>query len=144
MRKIMLSLAAATALAALSVPAIAQPGRGGDYNGGGYNGGGYNGGGYGGGGYGGGGYGGQQTTGYVDGLEWKITNAAQERRISWSEARALRNELRQIQPLAWRVQTGQASGWERRRLSQGVSRIESAVNDSGRYGRHDDERRWRR
>ena len=70
---------------------------------------------------------GRLTTAYVDSLAWKIDNAAQERRISWGQARQLRNDLRQVQPLSWKVETGQASNWEVRRLSNVVSRIESAT-----------------
>ena len=73
------------------------------------------------------------NTSYVDSLEWKINNAAREGRISWGEARSLLAEFRQVQPLAWRVQTGQANDWEYRRLSNTVNRIEQAVNGS-RYG----------
>jgi len=136
MKKILLSLAAVGALAAAAAPAAAQPwGRYGD------------------------GYGryeadhrGRLTTGYVDSLNWKITNAAREGRISWDEARNLRREFRRVQPLAWRVQTGQASPWEADRLQRTVTRIEWAVNDRGRDGwrddrRHDYDRRdngWRR
>ena len=76
------------------------------------------------------------NTSYVDSLDWKITNAAQERRISWGHARQLRAELRQIQPLAWRAQTGQASNWEIRRLSAGVNRIEAATQIYAEYGRY--------
>jgi hypothetical protein len=36
------------------------------------------------------------TTSYVDGLDWKITNAAQRGVISWGEARDLRGELRSV------------------------------------------------
>lgn len=76
----------------------------------------------------------QNTTAYVDSLSWKIDNAVQQRRISWQEARQLKNELRQIQPLAWRVQTGQARRGEVQRLQWTVNRIESALN---RYARDD-------
>jgi hypothetical protein len=120
MKTILLSLAAAAALAATVSPAAAQP------------------------------YGyrpapvySQATTGYVDGLDWKITNAAREHRISWQEARELRDDLRRVQPIAYRVQTGQANGWERQRLDRTVARIESALHSyarNDRYDRHD----WRR
>jgi len=89
------------------------------------------------------------NTAYVDSLDWKIRNAAQERRISWDEARSLRSELRQVQPLAWRVQTGEARGWEVERLQRTVARVEQAVNRGSRYGRYDrydrddDRRDWR-
>lgn len=139
MRKFLIPLAAVAALAASAAPAAAQTWRGdqndnrgysqhrgdtydrGDDNGYGQN----------------RGHGGQQTTGYVERLEWKINTAAREGRISRGEARALLAELRQLQPIAWRVQTGQANGWEQRRLSQGVNRIETAVNSDRYAGRND-------
>lgn len=83
--------------------------------------------------------GGHLTTGYVDSLEWKINNAAREGRISWRYARQLRAQLRSVQNLAWRVETGQASGWEHRRLSETVSRIEAAVNRFSRFSQYDHE-----
>lgn len=64
------------------------------------------------------------TTSYVDGLDWKITNAARNGMISWGQARELRGELRSVQPLAWRVQTGQARPWEVNRLENVVNRID--------------------
>jgi hypothetical protein len=86
------------------------------------------------------------NTSYVDGLDWKITNAAQRGIISWGEARELRGELRSVQPLAYRVQTGQARGWEIQRLTNVVNRIDSATNryasNDRRYDR--DDYRWRR
>ena len=74
------------------------------------------------------------NTSYVDSLDWKITNAAQRGVISWGEARELRGELRSVQPLAYRNQTGQARPWEIRRLENVVSRIESATT---RYAYND-------
>lgn len=79
----------------------------------------------------------QATTGYVDSLDWKITNAAQQGRISWQQARELRGELRQVQPIAYRVQTGQANPWQRQRLDRTVARIESALNGYARNDRYD-------
>jgi hypothetical protein len=127
MKKILISLAATAAVAAAAVPAAAQPWRG-DHNNHSY-------------------AGSQLNTSYVDGLAWKINNAAQQRVISRAEQRQLLSELRRIQPIAWRVQTNQASRSERQRLEAGVARIESAVsryarNDRyDRYGRNDG---WRR
>jgi opacity protein-like surface antigen len=111
MKKLLLSLAAVAALGAAAAPAAAQP-YGYRYDHGGY---------------------GRLDTSYVDGLEWKITAAARDGRISWGEARALKGELRDVQPLAWRVQTGQARGWEVARLQRAVSHIEYAVNREPRY-----------
>lgn len=128
MKKLLLSLAAVAAVGAAAAPAAAQ-GWGYDhrdhytYNG-----------------YGGG----RLDTSYVDSLEWKINNAAQEGRISWGEAQSLRTQLRQVQPIAWRVQTGQANGWEAERLQRTVSRIENAVNSYPRYGRYDRRDRYDR
>ena len=113
MKTILLSLTAAAALAAAVSPAAAQP------------------------------YGyhpapvySQATTGFVDGLDWKITDAAREGRISWPEARDLRAQLRQVQPIAYRVETGRANGWERQRLDRTVARIESALHSYARNDRH--------
>jgi len=83
----------------------------------------------------------QANTSYVDSLDWKITNAAQQGRISWQQARELRGELRQVQPIAYRVQTGQANEWQRERLDRTVARIERAVSG---YARNDRDYRWRR
>lgn len=124
MKKILLSLAAASALAAAAAPAAAQHWRddgqryerrhGGDT---------------------------RLNTSYVDSLEWKINNAAREGRISWGEARQLMREFREVQPLAWRVQQGEASRWEQNQLARTVDRIEHAVN-SYRGNRRYDERRY--
>src|SRR4051812_37042958 len=100
MKKLILSLAAVAALGAAAAPAAAQGYR--DY-----------------GRYDqqyGNRYDNRLNTAYVDSLDWEISNAAQERRISWGEAQSLRNQLRQVQPLAYRVETGQARGWEAQRL----------------------------
>lgn len=64
------------------------------------------------------------TTSYVDGLGWKINNAARHHVISWREARNLRAQVHNVQPLAWRVQTGRASAWEVRRLENVVDRVD--------------------
>ena len=134
MKKILLSLAATAALAAAAAPAAAQPWRG-DHNDS----------------YRDNGYAGARlNSAYVDGLEWKINNAAQQRIISRGEQRQLLSELRRIQPIAWKVQNGQANRWERQRLQTTVARIESAVsryarNDrNDRYDRDDRYDGWRR
>lgn len=86
------------------------------------------------------------TTSYVDSLEWRINEAARNRAISWGEARQLMGQLRQVQPLAYRVERGQASEWEYRRLSNTVSRIERATQNYAYNGRNDrygyNDRRW--
>ena len=68
------------------------------------------------------------TSSYVDSLEWRINNAVQEGRLPRYEARRLISELRQIQgPAIFRVENGRASGWEIRRVSNVVDRIEAAT-----------------
>lgn len=110
MNKLLLSLAAVAALSA-AAPALAQPW--GEYQ------------------YrhdhDHGPYGGRLTTGYVDGLAWKIDNAARHGVISWRQDRDLRAELRTMQPLAWRVQTNRAQPWEIRRLSEFVDRVDAVT-----------------
>ena len=86
------------------------------------------------------GYDSRLNTSYVDSLDWKITNAAQRGVISWGEARDLRGQLRSVQPLAYRVQTGQARGYEVERLRAVVNRIDAAVS---RYA-YNDRRYYRR
>lgn len=85
------------------------------------------------------------TTSYVDGLAWKINNAQRYGWISWQEARNLRGQLHSVQPLAWRVQNGQARPWEVRRLEAVVNRIDSltqgyAYNTRRGYDRDQDHR----
>jgi opacity protein-like surface antigen len=127
MKKLLLSLAAVAALGAAAAPAAAQPyGDWGHYDHGNE----------------GRSYG-RLNTAYVDSLEWKITAAAREGRISWGEARGLKYELREVQPLAWRVETGAARGWEVERLQRTVRHIEYAVNRAPRYGRYDGGYGWR-
>ena len=77
------------------------------------------------------------TSSYVDSLDWKITNAAQNRVISWSEARDLRDQLRSVQNLAWRVQNHQASDREFRRLNLVVTRVETAITRYAANDRYD-------
>ena len=119
MKKILLSMAAVAALGAAAVPAAAQPWRG-DHDR----------------------YEGQRFTGRYDALEWQIQQAAQERRISWNEARELQRMWRDAQPLAWRVETGRASGWERQRVFNTMNRIERTLERSYAYGGYG--RDWRR
>ena len=68
------------------------------------------------------------TTSYVDSLEWRINNAAGQGVISRGQARDLLGQLRSVQPLAWRYETGQASPGEVRRLETVVNRIEAATS----------------
>lgn len=81
----------------------------------------------------------QLNTPYVDSLNWRITDAARHGRISWSEARELRTELRSVHDLAWRNETGRIRPWEYRRLANTVRHVESrtsgyAYNGGQRYG----------
>ena len=123
MKNVLLSLAALAAVGAAAAPAAAQPWRGDHARYESY-------------------VPHRLTTSYVDSLEWKINNAAQEGRISWGEARELRREFRQVRPLAWRVQTGEARPWEVERLDRAVTHIEVAVNRGGRYRTGYDGGRW--
>ena len=67
------------------------------------------------------------STSYVDGLDWRIDNAARQGRIGWREAQDLKNDLNRVKPLAWRYQTGQARPWEIERLQRTVDRITREV-----------------
>jgi hypothetical protein len=139
MKTLMLSALAGAAALAMALPAAAQPyggyqdnqrggdrgyERGYDRDGGQYQRGGR--------GRGGGDY--HLTSGYVDGLFWKLDNAAQEGRINRRQAGQLKAELRQVQEFAHPVQTGQASPWQRRRLEQVVARIDQALMSGGYRG----------
>jgi hypothetical protein len=109
--------ASALAVAATAAPSLAQPWRGGyDRPAPAYN--------------------RHLNTSYVDSLDWRITNAARRNMISWREANALRAQLREVQPIAYRVQTGRASRWEYQRLSRVVDRIESATRGYAMNDRH--------
>ena len=81
------------------------------------------------------------NTAYIDGLDWKITNAAQHGMISWNQARDLRGQLRSVQPLAWRAQNGQARPWEIQRLESVVNRIDGLTSGYAYNMRRD--RDWR-
>jgi hypothetical protein len=82
----------------------------------------------------------QLNTPYVDSLDWKITNAAQQGRISWGEARELRRELRSVHDLAWRNETGQINRWQYRRLANVVHHIEMRTQSYA----YNDRQNWRR
>ncbi|WP_374470825.1 hypothetical protein [Phenylobacterium sp.] len=128
MKKILLSMAAVAALGAAAVPAAAQPWRG-DYDRNDR-------------------HEGQRFTGRYDALEWQINAAAREGRLNRGEARDLLAQWRDNQPLAWRVETGRASGYERQRVLSTMNRIERALERSHRYSRYDRDdgygRDWRR
>jgi hypothetical protein len=133
MKTFILSVAAAAALAGAALPAAAQPRYQGGYDDG-YQQRGYQGDqrGYDDRGYRGGRVDYHLTSGYVDGLFWKLDNAAQEGRLNWGEANQLKRDLRQVQEFAHPVETGQARPWQRRRLEQTVARIDQALT-SGPY-----------
>ncbi|HEY8616361.1 hypothetical protein [Phenylobacterium sp.] len=90
-------------------------------------------------------YEGERFTGRYDALEWQLRRAADEGRIPWGQANALLEQWRVNQPLAWRVETGRASAWERDRVYRTMNRIENVLDRSQRYSRYDDRyERWRR
>jgi hypothetical protein len=77
------------------------------------------------------------TTANIDRLDARVTEAARRGMMSWGWASGMRKQLREVRPLAWRAETGRANGWEIRRLSDTVNRIDAqtdryAAND--RYG----------
>jgi hypothetical protein len=131
MKKILLSLAAVGAIAAAATPAAAQPWNGQADA-----------------------YGRHDTdqdsygerrpaSGRIERLDWKNTNAAREGRIGWDEARDLHHEVREVRPLAWRVQAGEADRWEAVRLERTIHRIEWRVDSRGERGGYRDDA-WRR
>lgn len=65
------------------------------------------------------------TPAYIRRLDWKVDNARSHGLISWQQARELHMQLRDAQPMAWRVQNGQARPWEIRRLQNVVDRVDS-------------------
>ena len=77
-----------------------------------------------------------------------MSEAARNGLIGRNEARRLKDDLRQVKPLAWKVQNGRANGWERQRFDSTVSRVELAVNRAARNDRDDhrgpDRQDWRR
>ena len=81
----------------------------------------------------------------LEGLAWRIDSAARDGRISRGQARQLRDDLRQLQRVARRVETGQADGRERQQVRWSAQRIETALNGYGQGGRDDrrgDDRRY--
>src|SRR6516164_5816546 len=117
MKKILLSLAAVAALGAAAAPAAAQPRPGYDHPG----------------------YDHPTATemarvpahqvshrlkpAYVDGLQMQVRQAFAAGRISRQEARDLRRDLRDVTPIAWRVQSGEARRFEAERLDRVVTRV---------------------
>ena len=77
------------------------------------------------------------TTANIDRLDARLVEAAHRGTMSWASATGLRRQLRDVRPIAFRAETGRANGWEVRRLSDTVNRIDAqtdryAAND--RYG----------
>ena len=72
----------------------------------------------------------QNPTGFVDGLQWRISQARQSGRISPGQAHRLMQREIQAKPIAWRVQTGTASWRDRQRLNQDVDVIENTLTRS--------------
>ena len=81
---------------------------------------------------------GRLTVQYINGLDWKISNAARQGRLSWRDARDLRAQLQDMKPLAWRVQSGRARPYEVNRLERFVNQVDSLTN-----GYAYNNRRWR-
>jgi len=122
MKKILLSLAAAAALAAAVSPAAAQPWRGYDWNdhydrGSAYR--------------------SEDPSLSIPAQEWRIRNAVQQGRISRGEARQLMEELNQLRPAAWRLEHGQANNWDYQQLARGMGHVQAGL---GVYAsRHEDQ-----
>jgi hypothetical protein len=77
------------------------------------------------------------TTANIDRLDARVGQAARYGQISWAMASHMRQDLHAVRPIAWRAETGRANGWEIRRLSDTVNRVDAqtdryAAND--RYG----------
>lgn len=73
---------------------------------------------------------GQNPTGFVDGLEWQINYAEQTGRISPRQAHWLRQREYEAKPIAWRVETGDASWEDRQQLNRDVDAIETTLTRS--------------
>ena len=112
MKKILISLAAASALAVAAVPAAAQ-----NY-----------------GGYGYGGRGGYDAPDRGDRLEWRIQRALENGQISRREAYRLRADVRATERLSWRYRRdGAFSRWERNDIQRRYQQIAMQL----RYERND-------
>ena len=84
------------------------------------------------------------STANLDRLTARVDQLARSGAISRGWAITLQRDLASVRPIAWRAQNGRASGWEIRRLTDTVNRIDGqtqryAYNDrrDDRYGRHD-------
>lgn len=113
MKKLLIPLAAASALAAAAVPAAAQ-----NYGGYGY----------------GPGRGGYDNSDRGDRIEWRIQRAVETGQIDRREAYRLRADVRATEQLAWRYQRdGQFSRWERNDIQRRYQEISMQL----RYERND-------
>jgi hypothetical protein len=120
MKTILLSLAVAATLAAAAAPVAAQPWRDRDSYADDY------------------GHRTQDSASQLRAQEWRIRDAAQEGRISGGEARRLLDELRPLQPVAWRLDNGRWNNWDYQQLSRGLGHIQASLNvyTSRREDRH--------
>ena len=132
MKKILLSLTAAAALAAAVTPAAAQSWRGHDSYAGGYDRRSDN-----------------DSRSEIRAQEWRIRSAAEQGRISRGEARQLMAELAQLRPLAWRVENGRSNNWEYQQLARGLGHVQAGLNvyasrREDRYSQSNYRNDWRR
>lgn len=101
MKKLLLSLAAVSALTATAAPALAQSYRD-DY--------------------------GRRGAERGEMLEMRIQRATERHQISWREARNLRAELRAAQQMEWRYsRDGRLTGWERADLDRRFDRVQAML-----------------
>jgi hypothetical protein len=77
------------------------------------------------------------TTANIDRLDARVTEAARRGAMSWGWASGMRQQLRDVRPIAWRAQTGRANGWEIRRLSDTVNRIDAQTDRYAANDRYD-------
>lgn len=73
---------------------------------------------------------GQNPTGFVDGLQWRISTARETGYISPRQAHWLMARENEAKPIAYRVETGAASWRDRQRLNQDVEVIENTLTRS--------------
>ena len=120
MKKIVISLVAATALAGAVTPAMASPhgGYGGGYGGG-------RDGGY------GGGY--EAPVSQAQELEFRINRSERRGAISHREADRLRYDLRLVERLSWQYRRDGLTRWERADLDRRFNMIQASL----RYERND-------
>ena len=102
MKKLLLSLAAVSALAATAMPAAAQSYRHDGYA--------------------------RENVSRGDMLEMRIQRSLERRQITWQEARSLREQLRDAQRVEWRyTRDGRLSGWERADLDRRFDRVQMSL-----------------